>query len=225
MYKPDDGQMCIFDYTLKDTFELDSNNRWVKCAKCVPWEKAEQKYAHMFQKNGRPAKQIRMALGALLIKEYLKCSDEETVQSITEQPYLQYSIGLKKFTNEPPFDPSLMLWFRKRLTLKFMAEIDEEMCAGEAAPQEETPPKDDDDEPHGGSMIVDATCAPADIKYPTDTSLMAEAIEKTVRNDRRASQAVYREAAASEDILRQIKEAVFRIHKATQAKRQNNTQG
>ena len=30
-----------------------------------------------------------------------------------------------------------------------------------------------------GKLIVDATCAPADIRYPTDVSLLNEAREKT----------------------------------------------
>jgi len=179
MYRPDDGQLHIFDLTLEDTFKLDPENRWVKRAKLVPWDMAEAKYMHLFSKNGRPAKQIRMALGSLLIQEYLKCSDEETVQSIAEQPYLQYFVGLKKFTNQAPFDASLMVWFRKRLSRKFMAELNEAMCAAEAAPGEVEKPEDDDDESHGGTLIVDATCCPADITYPTDTGLLAEAVEKT----------------------------------------------
>jgi hypothetical protein len=126
--------MHIFDYTLADYFKLDPDNRWVKRAKSVPWEMAEQKYMHMFRKNGRLAKDIRMALGALLIKEYLQCSDEETVQSITEQPYLQHFIGLKEFSSQPPFDASLMVWFRKRLSAKFLSELNDAMCKEEAAP-------------------------------------------------------------------------------------------
>jgi hypothetical protein len=162
----------FFDYTLSDVFNLDPNNRWVKRAKLVPWKLAEAKYSYMFRKNGRPAKDIRMALGALLIKEYLQCSDEETLQSIAEQPYLQHFIGLKKFTNQAPFDASLMVWFRKRLSAKFMSDINEIMCKTVAMPQ-------DEDERHGGTLIVDATCTPANIKYPTDTGLLAEAIEKS----------------------------------------------
>jgi len=173
------SQMHFFDYTLADVFELDVDNRWVKRAKTVPWEMAETRYSQMFRKVGRPAKDIRMALGALLIKEYLGCSDEETVQSIAEQPYLQHFIGLKKFTNKPPFDSSLMVWFRKRLSARFMAELNEAMCKAEAKPAEEAMPTGDDHEGHSGTLIVDATCTPADIKYPTDTSLLAEAIEKT----------------------------------------------
>ena len=33
---------------------------------------------------------MRIALGALIIKEKLKLSDEETVEQIRENPYLQY---------------------------------------------------------------------------------------------------------------------------------------
>ena len=169
----------MFDITLEDTFRLDTSNRWMKMEKLVPWELAEEKYTHMFRKNGRPAKQIRMALGALIIQQTLSTSDEETVQQIMENPYLQRFIGLKQFTNEAPFHPSLMVWFRKRLSRKFMKEINDAMCREAAAPEEMEPPKDDDDNPHGGTMIVDATCAPADIKYPTDVGLLADAIEKT----------------------------------------------
>lgn len=39
---------------------------------------------------------------------------------------------------------------------------------------------DDDDEPKNKGMLpIDATCAPADIRYPTDLSLLNEAREKT----------------------------------------------
>jgi hypothetical protein len=179
MYRADDGQMHIFDYTLEDTFKLNPDNRWVKRAKAVPWELAEKKYMHLFRKNGRPAKSIRMALGALIIQQTKELPDEETVLEIMESPYLQHFIGMKGFSSEAPFDSSLMVWFRKRLSAKFMAEINEAMCQSEAMPEEETPPKDDDDEGRGGTLIVDATCAPADIKYPTGTGLLAEAIEKT----------------------------------------------
>jgi len=39
---------------------------------------------------------------------------------------------------------------------------------------------DDDDAPgKSGTMIVDATCAPSNIKYPQDTALLNEARENT----------------------------------------------
>jgi len=173
--------MRMIDYTLSDVFTLDPKNRWVIKAKLVPWELAEEKYQHMFRKNGREAKDIRVALGALLIQQDLQCSDELTVQHIKENPYLQHFIGMEKWSSEAPFDPSLMVWFRKRLTKKILEEINEEMCRRAAQPAAEAREEEenDDDEPHGGTLILDATCAPADITYPTDTGLLADAIEKT----------------------------------------------
>ena len=179
MYEKMDKQMRLIDCTLSDTFTLDPNNRWVTKAKLVPWEMADEKYSRMFRKNGRKAKDIRKALGALLIQQDLKCSDEDTVQNIKENPYLQYFIGMDKWSNESPFDPSLMVWFRKRLSSSVLNEINEEMCRRLAQPEEEERDDNDDNEPHGGTMIIDATCAPADISYPTDANLLAEAVEKT----------------------------------------------
>ena len=173
--------MRIIDYTLSDVFTLDPKNRWVVKAQIVPWEMAEDKYAHLFQKNGRKAKDIRKALGALLIQQDMKCSDEDVVQNIKENPYLQHFIGMDKWSNESPFDPSLMAWFRKRLSAKVLKEINEEMCRRASQPEKEPADgsDDDDDEPRGGTLILDATCAPADIAYPTDSSLLADAIEKS----------------------------------------------
>jgi hypothetical protein len=167
----------MIDYTLSDTFTLAPENRWVVKAKLVPWELAELKYEHMFRKNGRKAKDIRVALGALLIQQDLGCSDERTIEHISENPYLQHFIGMKKWSNEAPFDASLMVWFRKRLSKRVLEEINDEMVRRAAQPE----PNDDNDDndPHGGTLILDATCAPADITYPTDTGLLADAIEKT----------------------------------------------
>ena len=174
--------MRIIDYTMSDVFTLDTNNRWVIKAKLVPWELAEEKYSRMFHKNGRKAKDVRKALGALLIQQDLKCSDEDVVENIKENPYLQHFIGMDKWSNEAPFDPSLMVWFRKRLSMKVLNEINDEMSRRAAQPEEESPeePSDDgDNDPRGGTMILDATCAPADIAYPTDANLLAEAVAKT----------------------------------------------
>ena len=49
-----------------------------------------------------------------MIKERLGLTDRETVAAIQENPYLQFFIGLEEFTQEKPFDASLMVDFRKR---------------------------------------------------------------------------------------------------------------
>jgi transposase, IS5 family len=71
------------------------------------------------------AKPARVAFGALIIKETLGLTDEETVEQIRENPYLQYFLGFKKYTNKKPFDPSLMVRFRQRFSLEQTAAINE----------------------------------------------------------------------------------------------------
>jgi len=82
-------------------------------AEIIPWPEAENVYAGKFlSKKGAPALSVRMALGSLIIKEKLGLSDQETVDQIKENPYLQYFIGLERYQNEAPFDASmLMFWF------------------------------------------------------------------------------------------------------------------
>ncbi len=79
-----------------------------------------------------PAKPLRMALGALIIKEKCGFSDRETVEQIKENPYLQYFIGLEEFKTEAPFDSSLMVHFRKRLGVDEIIDINEMICRSKA---------------------------------------------------------------------------------------------
>ena len=79
-----------------------------------------------------------------------------------------------------PFDPSLMVYFRKRLTPEILGEINE-MIIQKAETEERSNDEDDNTTPpsNSGTMIVDATCAPSQIKYPQDTQLLNEAREIT----------------------------------------------
>ena len=95
MYK-DNSQLRIEDFVFPYG-TLDPENDWVKLAALVPWDTVEQRYAAQFVNNGHPAHPARMAFGALLIKQRLKCSDEWVVKHISENPYLQYFIGMKEY--------------------------------------------------------------------------------------------------------------------------------
>jgi hypothetical protein len=159
---------------------LDSNNRWVRMAKLIPWSEVEQRYQKLFADSGMgaPAKNVRIALGALIIKERLGLSDEETVEQIRENPYLQYFLGYQSFQREAPFEASMMVHFRKRLGLEDLNWVQERIAQGSRKEQQDKPPEQDPP-PNGGKLIVDATVAPADIKYPTNVNLLNEARQKT----------------------------------------------
>ena len=78
----------------------------------VPRDEAEE--AKQFVNNGNPAHPARIALGALIIKQELQCSDEWTVRHVSENPYLQYCLGLKEYTSKCPFGASTTVELRKR---------------------------------------------------------------------------------------------------------------
>ena len=54
-------------------------------------------------------------MGALIIKHISGLTDEETIESIRENPYYQYFLGYHSFTDKPVFTPSLFVAIRKRL--------------------------------------------------------------------------------------------------------------
>jgi len=196
--KPPANQLAFKEFDLPFGGKLNGQNRWVRLAELVPWEEVEAIYEkHFTQAAGAPAKSARVAFGALLIKERLGLSDEETVEQIRENPYLQYFLGFHAFCNEPPFDPSMLVHFRKRFSLEELNRLNEEIVRRGLSLTRDDDGDDDDaggsaqvsdaqgDEeasvrrPNRGKLLMDATCAPGDIRYPTDIDLLNEAREKS----------------------------------------------
>ncbi|ABW25858.1 IS5-like element ISAcma17 family transposase [Acaryochloris marina] len=197
MYRrPSPGQLSFENFYLPFGGKLSGENRWVKLAELIPWESFESEYADQFsQTMGAPAKPFRVALGTLIIKEKLGISDAETVEQIRENPYLQYFLGFSEYRESAPFDASMLVHFRQRLNLELLAQVNDavvdSVLASEGSPvamsPESSPPSDDDEDeppapPNQGQLLIDATCAPADIRYPTDLDLLNDA--------RKASEAI-----------------------------------
>lgn len=172
---------------------LNPENRWIKMAERLPWQELEADYATHFKSCGRGevALNVRVAMGALIIKELLGLSDRALVDSVSENPYLQYFLGFKHFQTEPPFNASLMTHFRKRLPAETIHRFNEkiiELAQKDSSPEDDPPPDGNrtsdsnakEPEPeNAGTILMDATCAPADIKYPTDLNLVNDARELT----------------------------------------------
>ncbi len=68
-----------------------------------------------------------MALGALIIQEKLGVTDRETVEQIKENFYLQYFIGMSAYSNEAPFEPSMLVHFRKRIEQNLLNQVNKKM--------------------------------------------------------------------------------------------------
>jgi hypothetical protein len=126
MYKPRDRQINFDDFNQPLGLKMDSENRWVKKAKLIPWDEIEKRYSSLFpSREGNVAKSARLALGSILIQQEYKFSDEETAEMIRENPYLQYFCGMRGYDSEAPFDPSSLTRFRKRFTAEILGEINE----------------------------------------------------------------------------------------------------
>jgi transposase, IS5 family len=188
MYRHTEKQLELKGFQLPFSGELSADNRWVKLAQLIPWHRFEDEYCASLSKKGQgpPAFSVRMALAALIIKERLRLSDEECVEQIRENPYLQYFCGLKKFTTKTPFHPTMYVHFRKRFPANVLNRVNEVIVEKAVAQSS----KDDNDKPESGSrskekpsnkgkLLMDATCAPADIAFPTDLKLLNAAREKS----------------------------------------------
>ena len=194
MYKNNEKQMRIpNEFFLPFGGKLNKENRWVKLANIIPWWEFEDKYRENFKTShtGEQAFSVRVALGTLIIKTKLGISDDETVNQIAENPYLQYFLGFPKFREGMPFASSLITHFRKRFNADILNEVNEKMALARVEKKQDddgNPPaaggsckqsgKDETSCNHSGEIILDATCTPADIQCPTDTRLLNDAREK-----------------------------------------------
>ena len=182
-------QFALSDFNQPIGLKMNPENRWIKRAHMIPWFAIEDRYADLFPSNtGMPAKPLRMALGSLIIQKQYEYSDRELVEQLTENPYYQFFIGLPGYQQEPPFVPSLLVEFRKRLTAEILDEINEMII--EFNNPDDEPPSGDDSNTEGnvsedaqgyktnrGTLMIDATCAPQNIKFPQDICLLNEARE------------------------------------------------
>ena len=184
-----DNQISIAEFNTPFG-QLDPKNRWVKITEMIPWQELEPSYAEQFCKdNGTPGLSFRMAMGTLILKQLTDNSDDEVLQNIIENPYHQFLIGLHEYTNTAPFTQRQITNFRKRMPQSLIDEINEILfkpkSCNKTDPPDEEPPTDedlDDETPEDlplneGKMLFDATCAPANIKYPTDVNLLNEGRE------------------------------------------------
>lgn len=204
MYEHNANQMILpHEFFLPFEGHLNPDNRWVRMASVIPWADLEEAYLQSLgdPNQGSKAYTVQLVLGSLIIKERLGLSDEETVEAITENPYMQYFIGLPAFQDTPPFHASSLTHFRKRFHADLVNQLNESITASHRKQEKSRDVDDsDDEEPMGGNgnsgspsdpgtkkssslykqgkLLIDATCAPSDIAYPTDISLLNRAREK-----------------------------------------------
>jgi transposase, IS5 family len=180
-----DKQLSIEEFKTPFQAKLSAENRWVKLSKVVPWDEFAAAYISMMNGGfGRPGVSPRIVLGALIIKHLENLDDRSVIQAIQENIYMQYFVGLKEFTIDPVFDPSLFVEIRKRVGYKLFDTLSTDLIrsVSEKKDSKHNKKKKDDgdgDEPiNKGKMQVDATVADQYITYPTDNGILNESRKK-----------------------------------------------
>lgn len=175
-------QMTFNDFNQSCGMQLKASDEWCVLASRIDWAAAEEEYSGNFKsRKGHPAIPVRQALGALIIQKRMGLSDRALIKAIAENPYYQYFIGLAQFTPECPFTYSTLVGFRRRMGVDFLMRVNERMLASSK------PTSEHENEKHpaaaegenSGTLILDATCSPSNIRYPQDFSLLNEGRMKT----------------------------------------------
>lgn len=198
MYKRHNGQISLYENpAFFGGIPLNPENEWVRLASVLPWDQIEEHYAAMFAGRtvGQPADSARIAVGSQIIKNWYGFSDERVTEEIAMNPYLQYFLGFTEFQHKCPFDASSMTRFRQRITPELMVWIndfiigrDDDNQAGGSGGTDNKNGEEEQETEKQGTLILDATCVPQDIRFPTDASILdecrtsAESIIDTLHN-------------------------------------------
>lgn len=185
------NQLNIFNFKTEFESKLNPNNRWVILAKMIDWDSFASIYSKKFSSTmGAKGVDARIIIGALIIKHIENKDDRGTIEAIKENPYMQYFLGFDHFSSDAVFDPSLFVHIRKRLGDDDFDQMNQIIIAKalkinikDNAEAYEKPDQDQDNQPmnkpNSGKVQFDATIADANIKFPTDLSLLNDSREKS----------------------------------------------
>lgn len=169
-------QTKITEFNNLYSLELNQSNRWIQLGFHLPWDALVKIYISKFSsKQGTPSTNPRWIIGSLIIKHTLTLSDEETLQIISENPYMQFFLDCNFFNPKLLFSPTIFVDIRKRLGNEVFNQFSDELikiCFPDKICKEES-------SENKGEMKIDATVADQYIRYPNDLGLLNEAREKT----------------------------------------------
>jgi len=169
-YSHNADQISIFNFGKVLKVNLDKNHELVKMEALVPWDELVDAIASTYKDAGRPSKSIRLMLGLLIIKHKYGIADEELIERLKGDIYFQYFCGFDSFIESDSIpDSSSLTYFRKRLTPEILQKIENAIAIKLI---KKLPKK------RRHSIMVDTTCMPANVTFPTDTKLLSKTYEK-----------------------------------------------
>ena len=166
-------QTKITEFSNLYQLKLNEDNRWIQLGSVLPWDKLVSLLSEKYNFTmGNMGINPRVIIGALIVKHKLTLTDEETIEIIRENPYIQFFLGFIQFNQNPIFSPTLFVDIRKRLGKEIFEKFNELLI-------KITHPNKDKTVIHKGELKIDATVADQYIRYPNDLSLLNESRLKT----------------------------------------------
>lgn len=163
MYTPDNPQSDFAELTFVDMI-FDPEHPLLKLSAAIDWKMLVASLQKFYSADqGRPSIPLRAQAATLMLKFLKHLSDRDTVQCVYENIYAQRFCGLH---------PSQLIDFMNPASglTQFRATIGQEgMLLIQAAL---TQAAEGTSRKKGTTLIIDTTCVPADILYPTDIRLL-----------------------------------------------------
>lgn len=146
---------------------LDQRQALYKLANRLPWDALEKEFESYYSEVGRPALPTRLMAGLLLLKQLENLSDERVCEAWSRDPYMQYFCGESHFQWKLPCEPSELVHFRHRIGQEGVEKIFKMTVSLHSNKIEKEQ-----------ELVADTTVQEANVKFPTDTRLHIDCIEK-----------------------------------------------
>jgi IS5 family transposase len=163
--------------------KLDPNDRLVRLAEIIDWERLHDDLSPYYSRRGRQALPIRLMVGLHLLKHLYNTSDERAVEELRSNNYWMYFCDVlldeAKGKYVRHLSPASLCHFRQRLGPEGMARL-EKVIRDQILHSGQTSPR---------VLVMDSTAMPKNIAYPTDSALLFQGRRKLLRAMHRIARA------------------------------------
>ena len=144
--------------------QINPKDPLIQLSQAIPWEELENEFTPLYADIGRPAKDIRLMCGLLILKQLENLSDEGILTSWVRNPYFQAFCGETTFQWQAPCVSSEISHFRHRIGEEGAEKIFglSVKLHGDKAVEKE--------------VLFDTTVQEKNITFPTDSKLRAKMI-------------------------------------------------
>lgn len=161
-YSQNTAQETMFSFDLMKV-ELPKDNELIRMAQEIDWDSMVEIVGKKYSgTEGRKSGSIRMMIGLEIAKRKYGMSDFDIVEQLKVDLALKVFCGFNSCDHEIP-DPSSLTVFRRRLDKETLRQMEE---ANVRKIIRRVPLR------IRHQVIVDSTCVPANITYPTDSKLL-----------------------------------------------------